>query len=320
MPSPPAAPAAVIAILATGGTIAGTAASADDLVGYTAAQVGVRQLVAAVPELGGEALETEQVAQVDSKDMEFAIWRRLALAVERQLARPGVAGVVVTHGTDTMEETAWLLQRVLAPRKPVVLTGAMRPATALQADGPRNLADAVRVAREPAFAGVHVVFDGLVFDAVEVRKTHRQRVDAFGAGDAGPVGRIGPGRPQRVREAGPAAVALGTGLLDGPWPRVEIVLSHAGATGALVEALVAQGVDGIVAAGTGNGTLHHALEAALRAAQAAGIAVRRSSRVPDGRVLPAHAGELPASAASTPVQARVELMLELMAARRPLRR
>ncbi len=314
MQSPPQLSAATVVILATGGTIAGTAPSADDHVGYTAAQLGVEQLLAAVPALAGQAIEAEQLAQVDSKDMSFDLWRRLAGRVAQHLARPEVAGVVITHGTDTMEETAYLLQRVLAPTQPVILTGAMRPASARGADGPRNLADAVRLAREPGARGVCIVFAGTVFSALGVRKTHRQRVDAFGAGDDGPIGHLDGKDGQRVRDW-PDGTALGTGLLDGPWPRVEIVTSHAGATAALVDALVAQGVDGIVAAGTGNGTLHQALDAALRAAQAAGVAVRRSSRVPDGLLLPTGQDELPASDAPTPVQARIELMLELMARR-----
>lgn len=314
MPSPSSLPGIVV-ILATGGTIAGTAGRADDHVGYTAAQLGVRQLIDAVPSLASQAIEAGQIAQVDSKDMSIEVWQRLALALETQLARPEVAGAVVTHGTDTMEETAWLLQRVLAPAKPVVLTGAMRPATSTETDGPRNLADAVTLARQPGARGVCVVFAGLVFGGLEVRKIHRHRVEAFSGGDAGPVARIAGDRVQVLRDW-PGGSPLGADLLAGAWPRVEIVTSHAGASGAMVEALVKQGVDGIVAAGTGNGSLHHALEAALRAAREAGIAVRRSSRVLDGPLLPAHADELPASAAPTPAQARVELMLDLMLERR----
>lgn len=311
----PSTSSGIVVVVATGGTIAGTAGHPDDHVGYTAAQLGIRQLVDAAPGLAGLPVEAEQLAQVDSKDMDFEIWRRLALRVADHLARPEVAGIVVTHGTDTMEETAWFLQRVLAPAKPVVLTGAMRPATARQPDGPANLADAVTLAREPGARGVCVVLAGKVVGALDVRKTHRQRADAFDAGDAGLVGRIDGGRFQQRREW-PTGSALGTAVLEAAWPRVEIVFSHAGAGSRLVEALVAQGVDGIVAAGTGNGTLHRVLEAALRAAQLAGVAVRRSSRVPDGVLLPAHPDELPASPAPTPVQARVDLMLELMQARR----
>lgn len=299
-------------ILATGGTIAGTAATASDTLGYRSAQLGVADLLAAVPALQEWPLEAEQVAQIDSKDMEPAVWRALAARVAAHLARPEVAGIVVTHGTDTLEETAWLLQRVFAPAKPVVLTAAMRPATALQADGPQNLLDAVTVAGAPGARGVLAVLAGRVHGALDVRKVHTYRLDAFGSGDAGPLAAIEAGRVRRFRDW-PACEPLGPSRLDAPsWPRVEILTSHAGATGALVEALVAQGIDGIVVAGTGNGTLHHVLEAALRHAAAQGVAVRRVSRVPQGAVQRPEGDAIPVSPASTPQQARVELILELL--------
>ena len=306
-----------VVILGTGGTIAGTAADAGDNVGYTAGQLGVEALVAAVPALGAAALECEQVAQLDSKDMTHAVWQRLAQRAAHHLARTDVAGVVVTHGTDTLEETAYFLQRVLAPAKPVVLTAAMRPATALQADGPQNLLDAVTVAREPGAAGVVAVLAGTVHGAFELRKVHTHRLDAFGSGDAGPLGVVEAGRLRRFRDW-PRGTPIGRDVLcDGAWPRVEVVLSHAGARGDLVDALVAQGVDGIVAAGTGNGTLHHALEAALRRAAEQGVRVRRATRVACGAVLTADGDgpALPASGAASAVQARIELLLELLQAR-----
>jgi L-asparaginase len=128
-----------VVVLGTGGTIAGTAASATDSVGYRAAQLGVGTLVAAVPALAGLPLQAEQVAQIDSKDAGPALWLALLTALRRHLQDPAVQGVVVTHGTDTLEETAYLLQRVLPGGRPVVLTAAMRPASALQPDGPQNL-------------------------------------------------------------------------------------------------------------------------------------------------------------------------------------
>jgi L-asparaginase len=314
MPIPCGAAAARTVILATGGTIAGTAADAADTVGYAAARLGVEALVAAVPALAGRALETEQVAQLDSKDMDEPTWRRLAERVAAHLARDEVAGVVVTHGTDTLEETAYFLQRVLAPAKPVVLTAAMRPATALQADGPQNLLDAVTLAAEPGAAGVVAVLAGTVHGAFDLRKLHTYRLDAFGSGDAGPLGVVEAGRLRRFRDW-PRGTPIGLAALpDGAWPRVELVTSHAGASGALVDALVEQGVDGIVAAGTGNGTLHLALEAALRHAAQRGVLVRRSTRVAMGALLDGgdEGRALPASGASSAVQARVELLLELM--------
>ncbi len=306
--------ARTVAVLATGGTIAGTAGSAADNIGYTAGQLGVQTLVDAVPVLREVSLVTEQVAQLDSKDMTFALWAKLAERVAHHLARPDIAGVVITHGTDTLEETAYLLQRVLAPGKPVVLAAAMRPATALLCDGPQNLLDAVTLAREPGAHGVMAVLAGTVHSAMAVRKVHSYRVDAFGSGDAGVLARIEEGRVRRLREW-PAGTPLGLAALDaGGWPWVEIVTSHAGARPDAVRALVSAGVKGLVAAGTGNGSLHHALEEALVEAQAAGVVVWRSTRCLDGPVQAKPADRLPSAGALTPVQARIELMLQLMRA------
>lgn len=302
-----------VVVLGTGGTIAGTAADASDNVGYTAAQVGVASLLEAVPALRGVPIEAEQVAQLDSKDMDHATWRTLALRCRQHLARADVAGVVVTHGTDTMEETAWFLQRTLAPAKPVVLTGAMRPATALLRDGPQNLADAVTVARHPGARGVVAVFAGALHAAADLRKRHPYRLDALQSGDAGPLGTIEEGR-LLLRRDWPGDEPLGSRLLDvdaAGWPDVAIVQSHAGADGRLVQALRAAGVHGLVVACTGNGTLHHALEAALADAQAAGIAVLRSTRCLDGRIIDTPADRFVSAGGLTPAQARVELMLRL---------
>ena len=217
-------PADLIVILGTGGTIAGTARSASDGVGYTAAQLRVEDLLTAVPALAGRRLEAHQVAQLDSKDMDFATWQRLAATVQQHLARPEVAGIVVTHGTDTLEETAYLLHRVLAPTKPVVLTAAMRPATALAPDGPQNLSDAVRVAATPGAAGVVLAFAGRVHDAVQVRKTHSYRVDTFESVDGALVARVEEGVVRRVG-CWPAGEALGLDRIAAAadrWPRVDI--------------------------------------------------------------------------------------------------
>jgi L-asparaginase len=304
-------------ILGSGGTIAGRAASGTDQVGYRAAQIGVAELVAAVPGLAGVPIDNEQVAQVDSKDMSFEVWQRLAERAAHHLARPDVAGVVITHGTDTLEETAYFLHRVLgAPDKPLVLTAAMRPATSLQADGPQNLLDAVTVARFAGAHGVLAVLSGTVYAGSELRKLHTYRLDAFGSGDSGPLAVVEQGRLRRFR-TWPISAPLGLAALapnPADWPRVEIIISHAGAGSALVQALVAQRVHGIVVAGTGNGTLHEVLEAALQAARASGVAVLRTTRCALGSVVvpdPAPPGSLPA-AALTAVQARIELMLELM--------
>ena len=300
-----------VVVLGTGGTIAGTAAAATDNVGYTAAQLGVQQLVQAVPALAAVPLEAEQVAQLDSKDMDHATWRRLAEQVQHHLARDEVQGIVITHGTDTLEETAYFLHRVLGPAKPVVLTAAMRPATALMADGPQNLLDAVVVARSEGAAGVLVVFGGEVLGPLDVRKHHSYRVAAFGAGDAGPLALVQEGRVRPLRDW-PVTMPVGLQRLPedvAQWPRVVVVASHAGVEADVVDAMVARGARGVVVAGTGNGTVHRALEAALQRAKAAGVVVWRSSRCADGGVV--GEGTWPSAGALTPWQARIELMLQL---------
>ena len=303
-----------IVVLGTGGTIAGRAASAQDNLSYRAGEVGVADLLAGVALPEGVTAQGEQVAQLDSKDMDFATWCALAARCAHWLAQPHVAGIVVTHGTDTMEETAFFLQCVLAPVKPVVLTGAMRPATSAAADGPQNLADAMAVAASPLAQGVCVAFAGALHSAADVQKLRSYRMDAFGSGDAGPLAWIEEGR-LRVLRARPQPVALRSAASLPPpaqWPRVEIVSSHAGAGGALVDALVRDGVAGIVVAATGNGTVHRMLEEALLRAQQQGVAVRRASRCAEGRVLPQPGDALPAADGLSPVKARIALMLELM--------
>ena len=302
-----------IVILGTGGTIAGTASRPEDNVGYTAAQLGVAQLVAAVPALASVPIEAEQVAQLDSKDMTLAVLHALASRVQAHLAREAVAGIVITHGTDTLEETAWLLHQVLDAGKPVVLTAAMRPASSLQADGPQNLLDAVTVARTAGTGGVAVVLDGRVWAGAEVRKLHSYRTAAFGAGEAGPLGWLEEGA---LRHARPWPPAEGIGLAglpahedEAPW--VAIVQSHAGATGREVDALVGAGVRGLVVAATGNGSVHAALEAALRRAQDAGIVVWRATRCAQGGIVGEAGSPFAAAGALTPAQARLALLLHL---------
>ena len=295
--------------------MAGTAASAADNVGYTAAQLGIDQLLAAIPALKGLPLVAEQVAQIDSKDMSLQVWRDLAGRCAHWLAQDDVAGIVITHGTDTVEETAYFLHAVLAAAKPVVLTCAMRPATALVPDGPQNLVDAFAVASAPGAHGVVVVCAGAIHDARDVAKQHTYRVDAFSSGDAGPIGYVEEGRLRLLREwpaVHPEAAALLRKFTStSNWPRVEIVMNHAGASGAVVQALVAQGVDGLVVAATGNGTLNTELEAALVKAQAGGVKVLRSTRCAQGRVLPRAGDVLPDSGGLSPVKARIALLLLL---------
>lgn len=309
-----------IVVLGTGGTIAGTSAQAGDNIGYTAAQVGVAQLLAAVPglqALAGGALVAEQVAQIDSKDMDGAVWQALAMRCAHHLNDPDVQGLVVTHGTDTLEETAWFLHEVLDTRKPVVLTCAMRPATALTPDGPQNLLDAVAVAQAPGATGVMLVAAGEVHSARYVQKAHPYRVHAFHSGDAGPLGWVEEGRVRLVENwplalTRQAQIAIENIANVAVWPWVEVVVSHAGATGRGVDALVRGGVQGLVVACTGNGTIHHALEAALLRAQDAGVLVVRATRCAEGQVLPKPGDVFPDSRGLSPVKARVALVLDLL--------
>jgi L-asparaginase len=309
-----------IVVLGTGGTIAGKAASQGDNIGYTAAQVGVQELLHVVPGLQAVApggLVAEQIAQLDSKDMEFSVWCLLAERCARALADPQVRGIVITHGTDTLEETAWFLHSVLDAHKPVVLTCAMRPATALTPDGPQNLVDAVAVAMTAGARGVVVVAAGVVHGAQRVQKVHPYRVDAFSSGDAGPLGWVEEGAVRLaqnwpVTQSEQAQAAMKKIVHCTQWPRVEVVMSYTGATGAIVDSLVRDGVQGIVVAATGNGTVHQALESALLRAQASGVKVVRSTRCPEGQVLPKPSDVLPNSRGLSAVKARIALMLELL--------
>jgi L-asparaginase len=309
-----------VVVLGTGGTIAGTAASASDHTGYTAGQLGVQHLLDAVPGLNdtlqGAVLVCEQVAQLDSKDMDHATWQTLAQRCSHWLGQSDVVGIVITHGTDTLEETAWFLQQVLGTTKPVVLTCAMRPATALTPDGPQNLLDAMAVVRDPMARGVLAVCAGRIHSARDVQKVHPYRLDAFSSGDAGPRGWVEQGR---VRWADPgswpmvhvhAHVALA--LPAAEWPWVAVLHSHAGAEARQLSALVAAGVKGLVVAGTGNGTVHHGLLSVLTEAQAQGVAVRLTSRCAEGQLVGQPAALQAAPGGLSSYKARVSLMLDLM--------
>lgn len=313
-------------ILGTGGTIAGRAARAGDNVGYVAGQVRVEDLLAGVPALQGCPLEVEQVYQVDSKDMHFGLWKRLLLRISHHLARDEVAGVVVTHGTDTLEETAFFIQSVLRPSKPVVFTCAMRPATALVPDGPQNLLDAFTVAGHPEVSGCVVVCAGEMHAAEHVSKVHSYRVNAFDSGDAGALACIEEGEVrwfhgpiQRTLPSNPEHL-LARVLEADALPNVQVVTSHADADGSVVRALMRAGeLDpvlrprGIVVAATGNGTVHRALEQALSDAMAQGVRVVRSTRCARGRVIPDLAQSMPDSAGLSPVKARLAIALSLLA-------
>lgn len=254
-------------------------------------------------------------------------WCALAQSAQHHLLQTDVRAVVVTHGTDTLEETAFFLSRVLPMEvlvnKSVVLTCAMRPASSTSPDGPQNVLDAVAVSRSEAAHGVLAVCAGTIHSARDVQKVHTYRLHAFDSGDSGPLGYVEEGRVRWMH----ACPVAGTAVSRLPFqvatttvlPRVEIVMSYVGATGSTVRALCAaptgdiSPVRGLVVAGTGNGTIHADLEAALREVQAQGIRIVRSSRCAYGRVVPSpETGDLPHSEGLSPVKARIALTLELL--------
>ena len=323
-----------VALVATGGTIAGAAIDATSTATYQAGTVGVAELVAAVPSLGRIAdVRHEQLANIDSKDMTVRLWVALTRRVNELLADSDVDAVVITHGTDTLEETAYWLELTARSAKPVVLTAAMRPVTALSADGPLNLLDAVTVAVHPSARsqGVLAVFANLIHAARDITKISTYSATAFSSGEFGALGWVQDGRvifARRVTRAiAPEGAGVqspgqysdgfaGAGVLDEPLPRVEIISSYAGVSPTLVDALVESGTKGIVVAGTGNGSLHEDLERALAIAARAGVAVVRSTRVWGGHVTGnavARDGALGFISAGNlnPYKARVLLMLGL---------
>lgn len=307
-----------VVILGTGGTIAGQGAEQGGGVGYTAGQIDVLGLLRTMTGCGwpdGLQLEAEQVAQLDSKDMDIPTWQQLAHACAKWLDQEDVQGIVVTHGTDTLEETAWFLQSVLQPAKPVVMTCAMRPATALSADGPANLRDAVVCALQNV-PGVWVTALGEVHSAQAVRKVHPYRVHAFSSGSQGASGWVEEGQVRWGQSAPvPGAPACDVSVWRceaAQWPWVEIVTGTAAARPEAVDALVAAGVQGLVLAVPGNGSVHQALQAALYRAMARGVSVWRTTRCEQGQIVQAPGQHDPMVSVLSPVKARISLMLELL--------
>ncbi|MDJ0641241.1 MAG: asparaginase [Erythrobacter sp.] len=271
-----------LTVLATGGTIAGKADSATRH-DYRPGQIGIDEFLSLVEDLGIEAnLKGEQIANIGSEDMSPEIWQRLHDAVSAAIVDPDCDGVIVTHGTDTVEETAFLLDLTLPTSKPVVLVGAMRPATAVGYDGLRNFANAMRVASdaEAAGRGVLVVMGDRVFAARDVRKTRTRGTDAFQGFPRGSVGLVTPssldwfGAPWRRSEA--ARFAFRADL-----PDVPILFVHAGMTPDYVERLVVDETRGVVVSGVGEGNMPEPVRKALAAS---GMPVVRASRVDEGLV------------------------------------
>jgi len=276
-----------VVILATGGTIAGTGASSTTTVGYTAATVGVQTLITAVPELAKVANVTgEQVFQIASENMGNGEWLTLAKRVNVLLAQPNVDGIVITHGTDTMEETAYFLDLVVKSRKPVVLVGSMRPSTALSADGPINLYNAVILAGsvDAVGKGVLVAMNDQIHSARDVTKTNTSTPDTFKTPELGMLGYFQGSHAffyhQPIRKHTLDTEFDITNLTT--LPQVDIAYGYANMGPVVVEALTAAGAQGIIHAGVGDGSLAAKVIPALKAARAKGIIIVRASRVGQG--------------------------------------
>jgi L-asparaginase len=285
---PAAGPLPNIVVLATGGTIAGAAAS-DVQAGYTSGQVGVEQLLAAVPQAKKLAnLRGEQISNIGSQDMNDEVWLKLARRVNELVAMPDVAGVVITHGTDTIEETAFFLNLVVKSRKPVVLTASMRPSTALSADGPLNFFNAVAVAasKDAVGRGVLVVLNDWIHGASSLTKTSTTAVQTFLSPLTGLVGTVAYGDIDWNRAPIGKNTTASEFSLDGvtSLPRVDIIMAHENMDGALIDAAVAAGAKGIVIAGVGNGNMTAAALKSLEKQAKSGVVCVRASRVAIGRV------------------------------------
>lgn len=304
-----------ILVLGTGGTIAGAGSGATGAA-YRPGGLALETLIAHLDALGLAAeLVPQDVARIGSQDIGWAEWQALHAACARALADPAFDGVIITHGTDTAEETGFLLDLTLPSDKPIVLVGAMRPADAVGADGMRNFANAVKVASDPAARGrgVMLVMGDAVLAARDARKAATSAIDAFRSFPRGPLARVTPasldwfGPPHRAGEAAryPFPQAL---------PRVAILTAGAGMDERPVEALLGIGCKGVVLAGMGQGNAPASVIAALSQAAARGVPVVRSSRVDEGIVdrnveVDDDALGLVAARALGPAKARMLLMV-----------
>ncbi|WER21202.1 L-asparaginase 2 [Providencia stuartii] len=272
-----------ITVLATGGTIAGGGDSATSS-SYQAGKVGIDALINAVPEIKKIAnLTGEQIVNIGSQDMNDQVWLTLAKKINQEC--DNTDGFVITYGTDTLEETAFFLDLTTSCQKPIVLVGAMRPSTALSADGPLNLYNAVVVAADKSAGerGVLMAMNDKVVQGRDVVKMSTTEVQAFDAVNAGPQGFIHDGKVTFYKSAEPRATkaAFDVSKLD-KLPLVGIVYNYANASAAPVKALREEGAKGIVSAGVGNGNMYKTVFDALATAAKEDIVVVRSSRVPTG--------------------------------------
>lgn len=285
----------LVLVLSTGGTIASRYDAAKG--GYVQALSG-DQLVEAVPEIKKVArIKVEEVSNIGSSDMTPEIWLKLSKRINELLASPDVTGVVVTHGTDTLEETAYFLDHTVASQKPVVVVGAQRAASAPDSDGPRNLLNAVRVAvsGEAVGKGALVVMNGQINAAREVTKTSTTEMETFKSLEFGELGVVDPERVRFYRAPlRRQTIALGAEARLG---RVEIVVHYAGADGRVIRALLDDSaqpdsrLNGLVVAGTGLGHVSGAMYDAIKEARDRNIAVVISTRVYTGRTIPLYANK-----------------------------
>ena len=280
-------------LLATGGTIAGVAPTAASTLSYAPASLGADSLIASVPALGDLAdITTETPFSTGSQHMTSAYWLTLAARVRQAIVDPTIDAVVITHGTDTLEETALFLDLTCPRDKAVVLTGAMRPATALGADGPMNLYAAAALAVDPSSrgAGAIVLMNDQAFGPDRAAKVHTSRVDAFIARSAMPLAMMLNGLPvwqvpAAVAAARRPSLATHFASLPAALPRVDLLAQQVDADPAMIDWCLQQGARGIVVAGTGHGSLSHPIEAALGKASEKGCLVVRASRINDGPVM-----------------------------------
>jgi len=307
----------LVRIIATGGTIAGKGDNPLQTMGYRAGQLTIEEITATIPGLSSVArIEGEQFVNLPSSALDTSDWLNLASRINSVFEEDhSVSGIVITHGTDTLEETAYFLSLVVKSDKPVVIVGSMRPATSLSPDGPMNLLNAVRVASSPAARGlgVLVVMNDEIYAARDVTKTNANRLDTFRSYDLGALGSIDNGevafyhRP--LRKLGLATEFCVNGLKT--LPRVDILLAYVGADDVLVNAVLAAKAKGIVLAGTGAGHISPSAEAALRQAYESGTLVVRASRTGTGRILQSTPENFVAADNLSPQKARILLMLAL---------
>lgn len=278
-----------IRVLATGGTIAGAQASATDY-SYKSGSYDVNSLLKAVPNLDKLAVMTgEQVANIGSQDMSDEIWLKLAKRVNAVLAEPGTDGILITHGTDTLEETSYFLSLVTKSDKPVVMVGSMRPATAISADGPGNIYNGVAVATDPRAKGkgTLVCLNDVIHYARNVVKTDTTSVETFRSINRGPAGVVHTGKIEWFepmdRKVGMAS-EFSIDTLD-KLPRVDVIYAHANMSADLIEAAIKNGARGLVIAGVGDGNMTTPALDALTKAAKNGVVVVRSTRLVEGIVL-----------------------------------